>query len=258
MNETNKLPETPSFRLDGKRALVTGASAGIGRACATALATAGAAVTLAARREHRLAEITKELQTRGLNAAALPLDISDTTTTRDTLAKLKPFDILLNSAGAARHGPATEVTDADFDAVIAVNLRGAFFLTCEVARRLAEAGRGGSLVNISSQMGHVGAADRALYCASKHGVEGFTKALAVEFGGADIRVNTICPTFVRTELTESTFADEEKMRWVRSKIKLPRVAGVEDIMGLAVYLASDASAMVTGAAFLVDGGWTAE
>ena len=145
----------------------------------------------------------------------------------------------------------------DFDAVFAVNVRGAYFLTRSVARGLIAAGRPGSLINISSQMGHVGGIDRAVYAASKHAVEGFTKSMAIEWGPSGIRVNTICPTFIRTPLTEQTFADPKRVAWMADKIKLGRVGLVEDIMGAAVYLASDASALVTGSALMVDGGWTA-
>jgi 2-deoxy-D-gluconate 3-dehydrogenase len=136
------------------------------------------------------------------------------------------------------------------------NTRAAFFLAREAAKGMAARG-GGSIIQISSQMGHVGGVDRALYCASKFAVEGMTKAMAIEWGPARVRVNTICPTFIRTALTESTFADPERVAWITSKIKLGRVGEVEDIMGAVVFLASDASALVTGAALLVDGGWTA-
>ena len=141
--------------------------------------------------------------------------------------------------------------------MFAVNVRGAYFLTRSVARGLIAAGRPGSLINISSQMGHVGGIDRSVYAASKHAVEGFTKSMAIEWGPSGIRVNTICPTFIRTPLTEQTFADPKRVEWIADKIKLGRVGLVEDIMGAAVYLASDASALVTGSALMVDGGWTA-
>jgi NAD(P)-dependent dehydrogenase (short-subunit alcohol dehydrogenase family) len=138
-----------------------------------------------------------------------------------------------------------------------LNLKGAYFLTRAVAKGLIAAGKAGSLINVSSQMAHVGGIDRAVYCASKHAVEGFTKAMAIEFGPHQIRVNTLCPTFIRTPLTQPTFADPQKRAWVEGNIKLGRVSEVEDLMGAAVYLASDASSMVTGTAHLVDGGWTA-
>lgn len=251
------LPRTPSFRLDGKRALVAGASSGIGRACAVALAEAGAEVVVAARREGALRALVDEMRAEGLQAEALALDIADVTATRAAVSDGGPFDILLNSAGLARHGPALETTPADFDAVMQVNVKAAYFLAQAVAQGLIDAGRAGSIINISSQMAHVGGPDRAVYAATKHAVEGFTKSMAIEWGAAGIRVNTICPTFILTDLTRPTFDDPEKRSWIESNMKLGRAGRVEDIMGAAVFLASEAAAMVTGTALMVDGGWTA-
>ena len=191
-------------------------------------------------------------------AEAAALDVADVESTEAFVNESGPFDVLVNSAGMARHGPALETTHDDFDAVVNVNLKGAYFLSRAVAKGLIEAGRPGSLINISSQMAVVGGIDRAVYCATKHAVEGFTKAMAIEWGSHGIRINTICPTFIRTPLTESTFANPERVKWIEEKIKLGRVGEMQDIMGAALYLASDASAMVTGTALLVDGGWTAE
>lgn len=251
-------PSTPSFDLSGKRALITGASSGIGLACAVALAERGAEVILAARREDTLREIADQMAAQGWLAKALALDVSDVPATADAVVRHGPFDILLNAAGLARHSAAVDTTPEDFDAVMAINLRGAYFLTQAVAKELLAAGKPGSLINISSQMGHVGGVDRAVYCASKFAVEGFTKAMALEFGPAGIRINTICPTFILTDLTRPTFEDPDKRSWVLDKIKLGRPGEVEDIMGAAVYLASDASKLVTGTAMMVDGGWTAD
>ncbi|MGI9400404.1 MAG: SDR family NAD(P)-dependent oxidoreductase [Rhizobiaceae bacterium] len=253
-----ELPKTPSYRLEGKRALVVGASSGIGLGCATALAEAGAHVTLSARRADRLTEIAKTMQAKGWGAAELPLNAADVGSIRDAISQAEPFDILLNAAGLARHTPATGTETEDFDAVMGINVRGAYFLAQAVANRLIQAKRKGSIITISSQMGHVGGQDRAVYCASKHAVEGFTKAMAIEWGPHGIRINTICPTFILTELTKPTFEDPEKRAWVENKIKLGRAGEVEDIMGAAVYLASDASALVTGTSLLIDGGWTAD
>ena len=251
------LPQTPSFRLDGKRALVAGASSGIGLGCAVALAEAGAEVLLAARRAEPLDAAVQDMTGRGWTARAATLDITDHDATRALLDTEAPFDILVNSAGLARHSPATQTALDDYNAVTDLNVRAAYFLTAAVARRLIDAGRPGSLMNISSQMAHVGGIDRAVYCATKHAVEGFTKSMAIEWGPHGIRVNTVCPTFIRTPLTEQTFANPERVAWIKQKIKLGRVGEVSDIMGPVVFLASDASALVTGTSLLVDGGWTA-
>ena len=186
------------------------------------------------------------------------LDISNIETTQESIATNGPFDVLVNSAGLGRHAPSQDTTVEDFDEVMNVNLRGAYFVTQAVANGLINSNKSGSLINISSQMGHVGGIDRAVYSASKHAVEGFTKAMAIEWGPYQIRVNTICPTFVHTPLTQSTFDNPERIRWIKEKIKLGRICEVEDIMGAVVFLASDASAMITGSALMVDGGWTAD
>ena len=252
------LPRTPSFRLDGKRALVAGASSGIGEAAAVALAEAGAEVTLVARRADELARLAAEMRAEGWSATPLALDVTDLAATEAAVAAHGPFDILVNSAGLARHAPALDTTEADYDAATDLNVKAAYFLTRNVARGLAEAGKPGSLINISSQMAHVGGIDRAVYCATKHAVEGFTKSMAIEWGPKQIRVNTICPTFIRTPLGAQTLAIPERRRWIEEKIKLGRIGEVEDVMGAAVFLASDAAALITGTALMVDGGWTAD
>lgn len=253
----SSLPAPPSFRLDGKRALVAGASSGIGLAAAAALADAGARVTLAARRPEPLAKAVAAIRDAGGEATGLVLDVADPQAVADAIEGTEPFDVLVNSAGLARHAPALETRAADYDAVMRLNVRGAYFLAQAVARRLAEAGRPGSIITVSSQMGHVGGRDRAVYCASKHAVEGFTKAMAIEWGAQGIRVNTVCPTFVRTPLTAPTFDDPEKRAWVERSIPMGRAGEVEDMTGPIVFLASEAASLVTGAALMVDGGWTA-
>lgn len=254
---TVRLPNTPSFRLDGKRALVTGASSGIGLGAAVALAQAGAKVVLAARRADKLDDAVAAMAEQGLQASSLTMDISEVAATQSLIEQQDAFDILVNSAGTARHTKAVDTTQLDYDAVTDLNVKSAYFVTQSVAKQLLAAKSPGSLINISSQMAHVGGIDRAVYCASKHAVEGFTKSMAIELGPSNIRVNTICPTFIRTPLTEPTFADSEKVAWVEQKIKLGRVGEVEDIMGAVVFLASEASALITGTSLLVDGGWTA-
>lgn len=252
------LPRTPSFRLNGRRALVTGASSGIGVGAAAALAEAGAEVWLVARRPAELEAVAEAIRAAGGLAHWRALDVTDLAAVADFTAAKGPFDVLVNSAGLARHSPALDTTPEDYDAAMGLNLRAAYFLTREVARGLIGAKRPGSLINISSQMGHVGGPDRAVYCATKHALEGMTKAMALEWAPHGIRVNTLCPTFIRTPLAEKTLANPERRAWILSKIKLGRLGEVEDLMGPVVFLASDAAALVTGTHLLVDGGWTAE
>jgi NAD(P)-dependent dehydrogenase (short-subunit alcohol dehydrogenase family) len=205
-----------------------------------------------------LEQVQDAIQSSGGRAEVLALDITDLAATAAALAARQPFDVLVNSAGLARHAPALDTTPEDYDAAMGLNLRAAFFLTREVARGLTARGKPGSLINVSSQMGHVGGPDRAVYCANKHALEGMTKAMALEWAPHGIRVNTLCPTFIRTPLAEQSLKDPERRAWILSKIKLGRVGEVEDLMGPVVFLASEASAMVTGTHLIVDGGWTAE
>lgn len=253
-----ELPRTPSFRLQGRRALVAGASSGIGFGAAAALAEAGAHVVMAARGEERLSEAVAAVMAAGFSAEALLLDVTDIDVMREVLAPFGSFDVLVNSAGIARHAPALETDPGKYDAVMAANVKGAHFLAIGVAHGMVNAGKGGSIITISSQMGHVGGIDRSVYAASKHAVEGMTKSMAIEWGPHGIRVNTICPTFIRTPLAEQTLNIPERRRWIEEKIKLGRVGEIEDVMGAVVFLASDASSLVTGTSLLIDGGWTAD
>jgi NAD(P)-dependent dehydrogenase (short-subunit alcohol dehydrogenase family) len=249
------LPSTPSFSLQGKRALVTGASSGIGQACAVAMAQAGASVVCAARGADRLNETVEAMTSKGWDAQPLILDQANLGMLKEVMQV--PFDVVINSAGLARHKPALETLPEDFDVVMDVNLRSAYFLSTYAAQAMKTANVAGSIIHISSQMGHVGGTDRSVYCASKHALEGMVKSMAIEWGSLGIRINTICPTFIRTPLTQVTLDDPERSKWIKDKIKLDRMGEVQDIMGAALYLASDASSLVTGTHLLVDGGWTA-
>ncbi|MEQ4531200.1 MAG: SDR family oxidoreductase [Mixta sp.] len=251
------LPHTPSFSLNGRRALVTGGSKGLGFACAVALAQAGAKVWIAARNRDDLASAVELAASENLVLHPLVLDITETQRVEETLSQLPGFDILVNSAGLARHQPFLDVSEANFDAVMALNLRATFFISQQVARRMREEEIAGSIIHISSQMGHVGGPQRSVYCASKFALEGLTRSMALELGEAGIRVNTLCPTFIETELTRHALREPDFRRFVMSNIKLPRLGKVEDVMGPVVFLASDAAAMITGSALMVDGGWTA-
>jgi NAD(P)-dependent dehydrogenase (short-subunit alcohol dehydrogenase family) len=252
------LPRTPSFRLDGRRALVTGAGRGIGLAAAAALAQAGAHVTLAARTAGEIETAAAAIAADGGSADTLCLDVMDPQAVKTALASREEFDILVNNAGTNRPASFIDVTIEDFDAVMGLNLRAAFFVAQTVARRLIEANKPGSIIHMSSQMGHVGGARRSVYCASKHAIQGLTKAMAIDLAPHRIRVNAICPTFIETPMTRPFFEAPTFLADVLSKIKLGRVGQVEDLMGAIILLAGDGSAMMTGSSVVVDGGWTAE
>ena len=255
---TVDLAKTPSFRLDGKRALVTGGGRGIGLAAASALAQAGAEVTLVARTQAEIEAAAQAIVARGDRAAPLPLDVTDLDAVRNAIAAAEPFDVLVNNAGTNRPAYLMDVKVEDFDAIFALNVRAAFFMAQAVARRLIEAKRPGSIINISSQMGHVGASRRTVYCASKHAMEGFTKAMAIELAPHNIRVNSLGPTFLETPMTRPFFENKAFRDEVLGKIKLGRLGQLDELTGAILFLASDASSLMTGSALVLDGGWTAE
>jgi NAD(P)-dependent dehydrogenase (short-subunit alcohol dehydrogenase family) len=253
------LPTTPSFRLDGKRALITGASRGIGLAMAAALAQAGAAVTLVARNADPLKAAAAAIRADGCACDTAVLDVTDTAAVVAYVAQAPVFDILVNNAGMAKNTLLDDMTDADYDAVMDLNVRATFMLTREVVRRMQAASdnKQRSIINISSQMGQVGGPKRTLYCASKHALEGFTKALAWELAKDHIRVNTLCPTFIETELTRTALADPTFKEFVTSRIARGSLGQMREVMGPVVFLASDAASLITGSALMLDGGWTA-
>lgn len=251
------LPEKPNFRVDGKKALVTGAGRGIGLAAAVALAQAGARVTLCARTTAEIESACEEINAAGYRSDCIALDVTDSARVNEVVASRGPFNILVNSAGMNRPANLVDVTDEDLDAVMTLNVKAAFYVSRAVAKGLLEAGETGSLINVSSQMGHVGSPGRTVYCATKHAIEGMTKSLAWELGSREIRVNTVCPTFIETAFTADMFRKPGFRDWVTSKIALGRIGRVEDVMGAVVFLASDASSLVTGSALMLDGGWTA-
>lgn len=253
-----ELPKSPGFSLEGKKALVTGAGRGIGLACAAALSEMGAHVVLAARTEAEIADAAEAIRARGEAASHLVLDVSDLATAAQRITAEGPFDILINNAGTNRPKPMQDVAEDDFDAVLDLNLKSAFFIAQTVANGLIKAGKKGSLIHMSSQMGHVGGPNRSLYCASKWAIEGMSKSFALDLAPHGIRSNTIAPTFIETPMTKPFFENQEFLDSVMSNIKIGRLGQVEDLMGAVQYLASDASALMTGTSLVVDGGWTAD
>lgn len=251
------LPRTPPLTLDGKSVLVTGGSRGIGFACATALAQAGAEVTVLARPGAALDSAVADLRHAGYPVRAFAFNLSQIDQFEHALSDHPVFDVLVNSAGVARHQSFLEVQPFAYREAMQINLDALFWVSQAVSRRLVAQNRPGSIIHISSQMGHVGGPMRTVYCATKHAIEGLTKAMAIELGPLGIRVNSLCPTFIETEFTRDALAEESFRAWVLSHIHLKRLGTVEDVMGPCVFLASDASSLMTGASLKVDGGWTA-
>jgi NAD(P)-dependent dehydrogenase (short-subunit alcohol dehydrogenase family) len=252
-----RIPTTPSFRLDGKRALVTGASRGLGRAIAIAFAEAGAEVVLAARTRDEMEATVAAIAERSLpRAIAVALDVTDRAAVRRVVADYGPFDVLLNNAGTNIREPFLDLNDSSVDALLDLNLRAAVTVAHAVAKGMVAAGKGGAIINLSSVNGHVAGVNRSIYTATKHALEGLTKAMAVELGPHGIRVNAICPTFVETPLTAGLLADQAFLAQMVRSIPLGRIGQVEDVMGAAVFLASPAAALINGASLLIDGGLT--
>lgn len=248
----------PDFSLAGKHALITGAGRGIGRAIADVYAQAGAEVWLCARTASEIDAAVADLRGAGHRAEALICDVTDVAGFAAAVAGIPRIDVFVNNAGTNRPKPQVEVTEEDFDVVVGLNLRAAFFALQSVSRKMIADGHGGSIINMSSQMGHIGAKDRTLYCATKWGIEGLTKATALELAPHGIRINTICPTFIETPLTKPYFENPDFRAYCLDKIKIGRLGQVGDITGAALYLSSEASALMTGSSILLDGGWTAE
>jgi NAD(P)-dependent dehydrogenase (short-subunit alcohol dehydrogenase family) len=242
----------------GRVAVVTGAGRGIGRGCALALAETGADVVAIARTRSEVEAVAAEVERLGRTGLALVCDVTDARAVARAMRPLERIDVLVNAAGTNVPEPFLQVREPALDALLDVNVKGTFLAAQAAARRMVAAGRGGAIVNLSSQMGHVGAAGRSVYCATKHAVEGLTKALAVELAPHGIRVNSVAPTFVETPMTAPFLADEAFRAEVTGRIPLGRIGDVSDVTGAVVFLASPAAGLVTGTSLVVDGGWTAQ
>jgi NAD(P)-dependent dehydrogenase (short-subunit alcohol dehydrogenase family) len=246
-----------SFDLSGRLALVTGAGRGIGAGCALGLARAGADVVLVSRSRDELEQVAERAEAIGRRAEVVPCDVTRAEDVRTLADGAGDVDILVNSAGTNIPEPFLDLAESTFDATLAVNLKGTFLMSQAIARSMAARSEG-SIVNVSSQMGHVGGPNRAAYCASKHGVEGLTKAIAIELAPRGVRVNSVAPTYIETPLTEPFFADPEFRADTVRRIPLGRIGDIDDVVGAVVYLASPAASLVTGTSLLVDGGYTAQ
>ncbi len=250
---------TPSMRLDGLVAVVTGAGRGVGRASAIALAEAGADVVLMSRTASELEDAAADVVSAGSTATPVVCDITDARAVTTAFGALERCDVLVNSAGTNVPQPFLEVTEETLDRLLGLNVKATFLVSQAAVRLMTSRRSGGSVVMISSQLGHVGSSlDRTVYCATKHAMEGLTKAMAVELAPLTVRVNSVAPTFVETPMTRPFFQSPGFREEVLDRIPLGRVGQVEDVVGAVVFLASPAAAMITGASLLVDGGWTAQ
>jgi NAD(P)-dependent dehydrogenase (short-subunit alcohol dehydrogenase family) len=255
-------PRLPSFRLDGQVALVTGAGGGLGAGIAIGLAQAGAQLVLVGRTQATLEHTAADIERCGGRCAIAVCDVTDSTAIAAAIAALPRLDVLVNNAGTNFPEPFLKVSAEHLDLMLELNVRAVFVTAQAAVRKMLEdperARSGGAVLNISSQMGHVGSPNRTVYCMTKHAVEGLTKALAVELAPRRIRVNSIGPTFTDTPLVRRIVDTPEKRDFIMSRIPLGTLCRLEDVMAAAVYLASPAAAMITGTHLLVDGGWTAQ
>lgn len=256
-----KTPEQfPSFDLSGKVALITGAARGLGRACALALAHAGADIGLGLRDEKSAEGLEEEIKGLGRKVVRLQMDVSNLTQINEAVevldSKFGKIDILVNNVGVAPGNPAEDVTEADFDLTLNLNLKGSFFTAQAVGRKMIKQGFG-RIINMSSQAGFIALDNESVYCMTKAGINHLTKNLASEWAKHNITVNAVAPTFIETPGTEPWLKDPDFRKSVVDRIPLGRIGKPMEVAGAVVFLASDAASLITGEVMLIDGGWTA-
>ena len=249
-----------NYNLKNKTAVVTGAGKGLGRACAIALAEAGANLIIISRTKKDLDEVSKNIKRLKSKCKSYVCDITNYSEIKEIINQQPKIDILINNAGNNIPEHFTKVKTKNMEYLVKINTIATFNLAQLCALKMIKTKNrkkiGGAIVNMSSQMGHVGGPNRTTYCSTKFAIEGFTKSLAIELGPNGIRVNSICPTFIKTPMTEPFLKDEDFKKQVLSMIPLGRLGEISDLMGPFVFLASDASSLMTGSSVLVDGGWT--
>lgn len=247
----------PAMRLDGQVALVSGAGRGMGRECALALSGAGAEVIALSRTQDELETLCGEIADAGGKATPLVCDVTDSAAVKQAIGGIERLDILLNNAGSNIPEPLAEVTEEHLDRILNLNVKAVFVVAQAAVERIRAGGRGGAIVMMSSQMGHVGAPNRTVYCMTKHGVEGLTKAMAVELAPENIRVNAVGPTFIETPMTKPFFENQAFKDDTLGRIPMGRVGRMSEVTGAVLFLASPAASLITGASLVIDGGWTA-
>ena len=249
-------------KLNNINALVTGAGKGIGKACAIALAEAGANLIIVSRTQKDLLSVKKTIKKFKRNCISITCDVTNYSEIRELFSKIKKLDVLVNNAGTNIPESFTKIKKKDMDYVVDVNLKAAFHVAQFSALIMLKSKNrkkiGGSIINISSQLGHVGAPNRTVYNMTKFGIEGLTKGMAIDLASDNIRVNTVCPTFVKTPMVKKFFKDKKFMKTMLNNIPLRRFATVNDVSTAVVFLASEASSMITGSSLMIDGGWTAK
>ncbi len=251
-----------AFRLDGRHTLISGAGRGIGRACSLALASAGATVWALARSENEVEDTCAAIRAEGGEAHALVGDVTSTADLARVFARMQRLDILVNNAGTNIPEPFVEVSEAHLDRILDLNVRAAFLVAQAAVRKMIadpdRKTRGGVVINMSSQMGHIGSPNRTVYCMSKHAIEGLTKAMAVELAPANIRVVSVAPTFIDTPMTAPMMERAGFRDFVLDRIPMRRIGSMDEIAAAVLYLASPGASLVTGTSLIVDGGWTAQ